>query len=402
MARTEGVDARVGAQSCGAGSAPTCCPLRLTAPSLPAATVCAPLLLLLLPPHRSPPSDVCHLLSAQVVPGHAASPLPLLRVAVVSQAGAGPRGRGWYPFIGARPPSSHGSLVVAALSSPWAMHRPPAAAARLPPKAQCLFRPHTEFALRCCTIGVVAMLAGMPATASRPPADPCAGVRVSLPLQLALSEPLIWRMRDMAARLSAAAAASSQVEAAGAAAGAGAGDQASSQPQLALVPAQQQGRQHQAAAADVPVRIRLLTVADLATEVSFQGDPLSRPRRATPAGPSRLAAVPQADRGLPYTPMLACCPWCCFYPCHHVNHAADRMDTPSSVRRDLSGGMVGVVIDLANFTAAPVTLRGLEMQVGAGRCRRVQVGAREGPGEARPVAAPAGPRIAACGQARPD
>ena len=45
----------------------------------------------------------------------------------------------------------------------------------------------------------------------------------------------------------------------------------------AAAPDRQQ-QQHQAAAADVPVRIRLLTVADLATEVSFQGDPLSRPR----------------------------------------------------------------------------------------------------------------------------
>lgn len=33
------------------------------------------------------------------------------------------------------------------------------------------------------------------------------------------------------------------------------------------------------AAADVPVRIRLLAVDQLSTQISFQGDPFSRPRR---------------------------------------------------------------------------------------------------------------------------
>lgn len=32
------------------------------------------------------------------------------------------------------------------------------------------------------------------------------------------------------------------------------------------------------AAADVPVRIRLLAVDQLSTQISFQGDPFSRPR----------------------------------------------------------------------------------------------------------------------------
>lgn len=101
---------------------------------------------------------------------------------------------------------------------------------------------------------------------------PFLGARVALPLQLALSEPLIWRMRDMAARLLSAAAASEQA-AGGAAAAAGQPDPQQRQHQAAA-------QQHQAAAADVAVRIRLLSLADLATEVSFQGDPLSRPRRA--------------------------------------------------------------------------------------------------------------------------
>lgn len=34
-----------------------------------------------------------------------------------------------------------------------------------------------------------------------------------------------------------------------------------------------------AVAADMPVRIRLLAVDNLSTRISFQGDPLSRPRR---------------------------------------------------------------------------------------------------------------------------
>lgn len=36
------------------------------------------------------------------------------------------------------------------------------------------------------------------------------------------------------------------------------------------------------AAADVPVRIRLLAVDQLSTQISFQGDPFSRPRWVQP------------------------------------------------------------------------------------------------------------------------
>eukprot|EP00887_Chlorella_sp_A99_P001951 scaffold18.g1951.t1 len=127
---------------------------------------------------------------------------------------------------------------------------------------------------------------------------PYIGVRCALAVQLALSETLIWRALDAVQRLQQATVA--QQQGAHVAAG-GNGLSESGGQQVAAQ------HQHEAAAADVPLHIRLLSLADLVTEVSFQGDPLSRPR-------------------------------------------------------DLSGGLVSIVIDLANFQAAPVTLRGLEMQ----------------------------------------
>lgn len=60
------------------------------------------------------------------------------------------------------------------------------------------------------------------------------------------------------------------------------------------------------AAADIPVRIRLLNVPDIGCNVSFLGEPLSRPRH-------------------------------------------------------MAGGVVSLIIDLASFQAAPVTLHGLDM-----------------------------------------
>jgi len=67
-----------------------------------------------------------------------------------------------------------------------------------------------------------------------------------------------------------------------------------------------EGNRPSTAAADVPVRIRLLSVPDVGLNVSFVGEPLSRPRH-------------------------------------------------------LAGGVVSLIIDLANFQSAPVTLHGLDM-----------------------------------------
>jgi hypothetical protein len=66
-------------------------------------------------------------------------------------------------------------------------------------------------------------------------------------VQLAISEGLVWSVQELVQRLQANLA------------GAGEGGAA-------------------VAAADVPVRIRLLTVESLKTQISFQGDPFSRPR----------------------------------------------------------------------------------------------------------------------------
>lgn len=48
--------------------------------------------------------------------------------------------------------------------------------------------------------------------------------------------------------------------------------------QASLAAASEAGAGAAVAAADVPVRIRLLTVDSLHTQISFQGDPFSRPR----------------------------------------------------------------------------------------------------------------------------
>ena len=103
-------------------------------------------------------------------------------------------------------------------------------------------------------------------------------------LQLAISEALVWSAAELLRRLQAA------TEAGGAEAGGAAGGAASAVGGA------------QVAAADMPVRIRLLAVDDLRTQISFQGDPFSRPR-------------------------------------------------------DLAGGLLSSVIDLANFQAAPIALQ---------------------------------------------
>ncbi|KAL4447306.1 hypothetical protein ABPG77_007339, partial [Micractinium sp. CCAP 211/92] len=105
---------------------------------------------------------------------------------------------------------------------------------------------------------------------------PLVAIRWPVTLQLAINEALVWSAYTLLERL--------QRDAAAVAAAGGTG---------AAV-----------AAADVPVRIRLLSVDPLSTQISFQGDPFSRPR-------------------------------------------------------DLAGGLVSRLIDLANFQAAPISLQGL-------------------------------------------
>jgi hypothetical protein len=68
-------------------------------------------------------------------------------------------------------------------------------------------------------------------------------------VQIALSETLIWRMADLLERL-----------------------------QRHREGIRQSGQQ--LAAVDAPLRIRLLSTSGLRTSISFQSDPLSRPRRA--------------------------------------------------------------------------------------------------------------------------
>ncbi|GAB4822342.1 hypothetical protein N2152v2_009388 [Parachlorella kessleri] len=117
---------------------------------------------------------------------------------------------------------------------------------------------------------------------------PYAGLRAPLALQLAVSETLVWRVAEFLQRVQAR----QQQHTSGTAAGA---DGPQHEP-TAL---------HDTAAADMPLHIGLLHVDDLRAELSFQGDPLSRPRY-------------------------------------------------------ISGGMVATLLDLANFTAASITLRGLD------------------------------------------
>lgn len=108
---------------------------------------------------------------------------------------------------------------------------------------------------------------------------PFIGGGVPEDLQVAISEPLVWRFAAIAEQL---------MQAAGAGGGAaGAEEEATT------------------AAADVPLRIRHLNFGNIGLNVSFQGDPLSRPRH-------------------------------------------------------LAGGIVALVIDLANFQAAPIIVHGFD------------------------------------------
>lgn len=83
-----------------------------------------------------------------------------------------------------------------------------------------------------------------------PPLAPSAARRWPVVVQLAISESLVWSVQELVQRL-----------------------------QCCLTAAGDEG-QSAVAAADVPVRIRLLTVDSLRTQISFQGDPFSRPRQA--------------------------------------------------------------------------------------------------------------------------
>ena len=95
---------------------------------------------------------------------------------------------------------------------------------------------------------------------------PLLAVRWPLTVQLAISEGLVWAAHGLFERLLRAAAAD------------GGGDAA---PGGAV------------AAADMPVRIRLLAVETLRAQVSFQGDPLSRPRHVW-RGVASLGRLPDA------------------------------------------------------------------------------------------------------------
>ena len=106
---------------------------------------------------------------------------------------------------------------------------------------------------------------------------PFIGIRSPQEIQLSVSEPAIWRLMEVISQLHLSSDAS-------------AADDAHPSRQTA---------------ADVPVRIRLLTLPDVNLNVSFQGDPLSRPR-------------------------------------HKIT------------------GLISYVIDLANFQGASVTLHGFD------------------------------------------
>ena len=83
---------------------------------------------------------------------------------------------------------------------------------------------------------------------------PYIAFRVSRPLQVAVTETLVWRLVEMVERLNLGALA--------------AGEDSSSV----------------AASSDSPVRISLVNMSDLAAFVSFRGDTLSRPRWAAAMG----------------------------------------------------------------------------------------------------------------------
>jgi vacuolar protein sorting-associated protein 13A/C len=106
-------------------------------------------------------------------------------------------------------------------------------------------------------------------------------------VQVAISEPLVWRFASIAQQLSQASTGSGS-------AGLGANEDENGN----LL-------NNTSAAADLPVRIRHLNISNIGLNVSFQGDPLTRPRH-------------------------------------------------------LAGGMVALVIDLANFQAAPIVIHGFD------------------------------------------
>lgn len=108
---------------------------------------------------------------------------------------------------------------------------------------------------------------------------PYVSARAPQKVQLAVHESLIWRVWEVYQQLACTAAGSTA------------------------------GTSHTAlstAAADVPIRVRLLWVSNMDMRLSFQGDPLTRPR-------------------------------------------------------NVAGGALSTIIDLANFQAAQLTLRGFEM-----------------------------------------
>ena len=100
----------------------------------------------------------------------------------------------------------------------------------------------------------------------------CRTVAVRCAAQLAVSEALVWHVADLLQRLQAQQARSLSAAAAN---GSGGGEAAAEAGAAGAA-----GAGHDTAAADMPLRIGLLHVDDLRAEVSFQGDPLSRPRCA--------------------------------------------------------------------------------------------------------------------------
>jgi len=105
-------------------------------------------------------------------------------------------------------------------------------------------------------------------------------------IQVAISEPLVWRFASIAQQLAQASSSG----------GGGKDDESGNLNNTSA---------GSSAAADLPVRIRHLNISDIGLNVSFQGDPLTRPRH-------------------------------------------------------LAGGMVALVIDLANFQAAPIVIHGFD------------------------------------------
>lgn len=123
---------------------------------------------------------------------------------------------------------------------------------------------------------------------------PFIGMRCPESIQLAVSEALVWKLVGIADAFIGRASSSTTVAAL-----------QSTNSEASALPVPVDDRET-TAAADVPVRIRLLTIPDVGLNISFQGDPLSRP--------------------------------------HYF-----------------AGGIISFFIDLANFQAAPITLPGIDM-----------------------------------------